>query len=61
MSELRLREVTGSPKLTWLVRSRASFKSCPLIQNLHVFLYLYIYSLIQEQQKSLNARDQIKK
>lgn len=37
-----------------------ALKSCPLIQNLHVFLYLYIYSLIQEQQKSLNAEIKIK-
>lgn len=38
MRELRLGEVTGLSKVTWLVRSRANLKPCPLIQNLYAFL-----------------------
>ena len=47
MRELRFREVTGSPKLTWLVRSRASFKILSADSELACFLiavHLFIHS-----------------
>ena len=53
MRELRFREVTGSPKLTWLVRSRASFKILSADSELACFL-IPVHSFIHSFKNNKN-------